>query len=115
VGALKNGGQADRELLGALPDEFHGWVDEVAARLVATVERNAAEVEHAYSQSSRTLPTRWLLAQGLRARGEELLRTPHLFARHDGKDYRPRLWDAATNPRSQFAGPRGIAPTVESA
>ncbi len=105
-------GKPVEELLTNLPDEFHGWVREVAARLLATVERNAAEVECAYSTILADLPpdhTRKdfaLLAKALPIAG-------HLFARADGKDYRRRLWlEVQPAPR---LGPNGIAPTEEAA
>ncbi len=105
-------GKPVEDLLTNLPDEFHGWVREVAARLSATVERNAAEVECAYSTILADLPpdhTRKdfaLLAKALPIAG-------HLFARADGKDYRRRLWlEVQPAPR---LGPNGIAPTEEAA
>lgn len=86
-------GKALADLLAPLPDEFHNWVREVAADLVAKVEADAAEVERAYSAILSTLPpdhTRKdfaLEAVKHRHRSE-------LFARRDGKDYRGALWKA---------------------
>lgn len=100
------------ELLAALPDEFHGWVREVAARLNATVERDAAEIEHAYSTILTDLPPDYarkdfaMIAKDHPHRGS-------LFARHDGKNYRPGLWSAIRP--SARNGPRGLAPTEEAA
>jgi RNA ligase len=105
-------GKSVGELCEALPDEFHGWVCEVAARLVATVERNAAEVETAYSAILGTLPPDFsrkdfaLIAKEHPRRGQ-------LFARLNGKDYRPSLWDEA-RPEPRI-GPRGNVPTEEAA
>lgn len=85
-------GKPVADLLAPLPDEFHGWAGEVAARLLATVESNAAEVESAYSTILASLPpapTRKdfaLLAKDHPRRGQ-------LFNRHDGKEYRRSLWD----------------------
>lgn len=96
-------GKPVADLCAVLPDEFHGWVDEVAARLVATVERHAAEVETAYSTILATLPpdfTRKDFALAAKASSH----APYLFMRHDGKDFRPRLWDAAQP--SARVGPR---------
>lgn len=105
-------GKETDELLTVLPDEFHDWVREVAARLHATVERDAAEVEQAYSMILAALPPDYtrkdfaLIAKEHAQRGQ-------LFARHDGKDYRPALWSAARP--SARTGPRGLAPSEATA
>jgi len=100
------------ELLTALPDEFHGWVGEVAARLLATVEDSAAEVERAYSTILADLPPE-PTRKDFALRAKEHPRRGQLFARHDGKDYRPALWEEVyPSPR---VGPRGALPTEDAA
>lgn len=105
-------GKPVAELCAALPDEFQGWVCEVAGRLTATVESGASEVETAYSAILASLPpdhTRKDFA---------LIATQHprkaqLFARLSGKDYRRSLFDECyPSPR---VGPRGLVPTEEAA
>lgn len=100
------------ELLDALPDEFHEWVGEVAARLLATVEADASEVERAYSTILANLPAGYTRKDFALVAKEHPQRAA-LFQRHDGKEYRGGLWDAAKpSPRM---GPRGIAPTEATA
>lgn len=105
-------GKPVADLLAPLPDEFHEWAGGVAARLLATVESAAAEVEHAYSTILTSLPpspTRKdfaLIAKEHPRRGQ-------LFLRHDGKDYRRSLWAEAYPAGLQ--GPRGLAPTEATA
>lgn len=100
------------ELLAPLPDEFHGWVGEVAARLQATVEIGAAEVEHAYSTILATLPEN-PTRKDFALAAIQNPRKHNLFARHDGKDYRRALWDECyPQPR---IGPRGLTPDEATA
>ncbi len=113
------------ELLAGLPDEFHEWVGGVAARLLATVEGNAAEVEDAYStiltNLVRALREPLDIPDGVPrfARKEfALLAVNHplkslLFMRYDGKDYRPALWKELRP--SGRSGPRGLVHSEETA
>lgn len=94
------------ELLANLPDEFHGWVGEVAARLQATVKESAAEVEQAYSTILATLPPDHS-RKDFALLAKQHARAPHLFARLTGKDYHRLLWDEC------YPAPR-IAPRVFS-
>lgn len=86
-------GKALDELIAPLPDEFHDWVREVAADLLAKVEADAAEVERAYSMIHAHLPE-------ISTRKEfalEAVKHPlkwALFAKRDGKDWRSGLWKA---------------------
>ncbi len=100
------------ELLAALPDEFHGWVSEVAARLLATVENDAAEVERAYSMILGTLPAD-ASRKDFALKAKEHDRRGELFLRHDGRDYSRALWDRC-RPEPRL-GPRGLTPTAEAA
>lgn len=85
-------GKDERELLEALPDEFHGWVGEVAMRLRGEVERTIAEVETAYSTILAALPvghTRKELAS-------QVVPSPYraeLFLKADGRDYTANVWE----------------------
>lgn len=85
-------GKPLEELLTALPDEFHGWVGEVAARLVASVEGGCREVEMAYSAILAALPPDHS-RKDFALMAKEHARSAHLFARLSGKDYRRLLWD----------------------
>ena len=84
-------GKPVADLLAPLPDEFHEWAGEVAARLLATVESNAAEVERAYSAILASLPPNYT-RKDYAMMAKDHARRVQLFARHDGKDYRPSLW-----------------------
>lgn len=100
------------ELLEPLPDEFHGWVGDVAARLTATVETQAAEIERAYSTIVTGLPV------GFTRKDFALHAVKHpfkwaLFARLDGRDYLPDLWKAA-KPEA-MRGPRGLVVSEDTA
>lgn len=100
------------ELLAALPDEFHGWTGDVAARLLATVESGAAEVERAYSAIVASLPA------GFTRKDFAMQAVPHplkwaLFHRLDGKDFRPGLWDTCYP--EGLRGPRGLVPSEDVA
>ena len=105
-------GQPIEVLLEKLPDEFQGWAREVAARLTARVDDDAAEIEQAYSTILGALPP------GHSRKDFALVATTTpfasaLFARRDGKDYRTGLWKAI-RPEGRL-GPRGLAPAEETA
>lgn len=105
-------GKPIAELLAALPDEFHAWTGEVAARLLATVETGAAEVERAYSTILASLPADFT------RKDFALHAVPHpfkwaLFHRLDGKDFRPGLWDTCYPAGN--CGPRGLVPSEDTA
>ncbi|OJF15053.1 RNA ligase [Couchioplanes caeruleus] len=90
---LASGGDLDA-LTAPLPDEFHAWVREVAAELVAAVEETAAQVEKEFAAIVGDLPDGW----GRREFAAQAVRSAHrgaLFLRLDGKDYRPGLWQLA--------------------
>jgi RNA ligase len=105
-------GNSAHALLDALPDEFHGWVGEVAARLLATVDTAAADVERAYSAILADLAPTFTRKEFALLAKEHPRRT-QLFARHDGKDYRRSLWEEAFPPPD--IGPRGAVPSEETA
>ena len=92
------------ELLEPLPDEFHEWTGEVAARLTATVDGNAAEVERAYSTILAGLPDGYT-RKDFALQAARLPIRAALFKRHDGKDYRALLWDEVRP--EPFLTPRG--------
>lgn len=102
---LRMGGQLDA-LLQPLPEEFHDWTRDVATRLTDGVDASAECVESAFASIVSRLPAGYTRKDF----ALEALKTPwraHLFARVDGKDYRPMLWDAA-KPEA-FRGPRTVS------
>ncbi len=108
---MRDGGTVEG-LLDDLPDEFHAWVREVAADLVAWVEDGAAEIEHVYSTILAALPpdhTR----KDFALKAKEHRSPGGLFARHDGKDYRPQLWKRVRPAGAR--GPRGVEHTEDVA
>lgn len=100
------------ELLESLPDEFHEWVRDVAARLTATVESQAAEVEHAYSTIVADLPTGFSRKDFALVAVKNPLKWA-LFAKLDGKAYVPDLWK--NSKPAALRGPHGIAPSEDTA
>ncbi len=84
----------------------------MAGRLTATVEASAREVESAYSTILAALPdphTR----KDFALVAKDHPRRAQLFARLDGKNYTRQLWEEVyPSPRN---GPRGIAPSEETA
>lgn len=106
------GGKPLLELIEKLPDEFHGWVGQVAARLVSAVALTSAEVESVYDAITMNLPEGHSRKEFAMV-AKEHPRRAELFARRDGKDYRRHLWDEVRpGPR---LGPRGLAPSEETA
>jgi len=81
-------------LVESMPDEFHGWVRDVAEALTAQVAAGVARVDAAFSEIVSELPAGW-------TRKEFALRAvTHadrglLFLRLDGKDPTPLLWQQA--------------------
>jgi RNA ligase len=86
-------GKALGELLNPLPDEFHRWVREVAADLVAQVEADAAEVERAHSAILATLSPGYTRKDFAAHAVAHPLKWA-LFNRLNGKSYREGLWKA---------------------
>lgn len=89
-----------------LPDEFHGWARAVAADLHAEVESGLAEVERVYQEIVARLP------EGFSRKDFALVAARHelrgyLFARLDGKDIRPALWQAVKPEAGGVAGRSG--------
>jgi putative RNA ligase len=77
-----------------LPDEFHGWARAVAASLHARVEAGVADVERVFQAIVAGLGQRHSRKDFALVAAKHDLRG-HLFARLDGKDLRPALWQAA--------------------
>jgi putative RNA ligase len=74
-----------------LPDEFHGWIKEVATRLRSEVEAIEAQVREAFETIVSGLP------EGYSRKDFALIAAKHglrgyLFAHLDGKDYREAMW-----------------------
>ncbi|MBV1848866.1 RNA ligase [Catellatospora tritici] len=74
-----------------LPDEFHGWITSVADRLRTEMRTRSARIEQTYEQIRAGLPEGWTRKDFALVAGRHELRG-YLFARLDGKDYRPALW-----------------------
>jgi RNA ligase len=99
---LAHGGDLDA-LLEPLPDEFHVWARGIAADLTAEVGARTAAVEAAYDEMVAALPDGW----GRKEFALAAVRSPHrgeLFARLDGHDYRPGLWQRVRPAGDQRAG-----------
>lgn len=82
------------ELLQPIPEEFHDWVNDVAAGLLTRIDSEERAIERAYRDVLAELPadhTRKDFA--LRALASDWKHA--LFAKLDGKDYRPTLWKNA--------------------
>lgn len=88
--ALCSGATID-QIAAPLPDEFHGWVADVAARLHAEVDALDTRIAGTFAEIMGGLPAGFsrkdfaLIAARHELRG-------YLFARLDGKDYRDALW-----------------------
>lgn len=86
-------GQPMETLYDALPDEFHGWVRGIASALTAKTEALAAAIELTYTEIVLTLPSDF----SRKDFALQAVKSPHraaLFARLDGKDYWPMVWEA---------------------
>ena len=90
------------DLIMPLPDEFHTWVLEVAHELNRTVDRRENELRLAFHDVIADLPHVRFVTGDKRAAKKEfaLVAKDHpdawaLFALYDGKDIRPKLWEAA--------------------
>lgn len=90
------------DLIMPLPDEFHAWVREVAHDLNRLVDRRENELQLAFHDVMAKLPHVRFVTGDKRAAKKEfaLIAKEHtdawaLFAQFDGKDIRPKLWEAA--------------------
>jgi RNA ligase len=90
---LAAGGTLDK-LVEELPDEFHGWVADVAAALRDEVAARSAEIESAYEAIVAGLPSGWGRKEFALVAARHELRGP-LFNRLDDRDYQPYLWQRA--------------------
>ena len=108
---LRDGGTVEG-LLDDLPDEFHVWVREVATNLVARVRAGVAEIEHAYSTILAVLPSDHT-RKDFALKAKETGHAFGLFARLDGRDYRPQLWKRVRPAGAR--GPRGVEHTEDVA
>ena len=79
-------------LLEALPDEFHGWVGEVAERLTGAVVTLAGEVERTYSTILADLPEGWT-RKDYAMRAVKSPERAALFLKLDGRSYAHDLWE----------------------
>lgn len=80
-----------RELIEPIPDEFHEWVQRVAADLLTRIDREEKAIEQAYQGVLAELPAEHTRKDfALRACASEWKNG--IFAQLDGKNYRPTLW-----------------------
>jgi RNA ligase len=86
-------GTSVAEICEPLPDEFHAWARSVAERLAAGVEDGVERVETAYREILAGLPDGFSRKDFALVAARHELRG-YLFARLDGKDLRPALWQA---------------------
>lgn len=108
---LKDGGVLS-DLLESLPDEFHEWTADVAARLTIMVNDQAAEIEQTYADTLAALPHNFSRKDFALAVAADPMRWA-LFSRLDGKDYRPKLWHGV-RPEGR-RGPNGLAFSEDTA
>lgn len=100
------------ELLAPLPDEFHEWVRDVAEKLHTRVDVQAADIEMTFAEVMRDLAEDHTRKDFALAIKDHPLKWA-LFARLDGKDYRPELWRNA-KPEA-FQTPRGLVFSEDTA
>lgn len=82
------------ELLEPIPEEFHEWVEMVAAGLLNRIATDERAIEKVYQDILAELPADYTRKDfALRAVQSEW--KAGLFARIDGKDFRPTLWKNA--------------------
>jgi RNA ligase len=87
---LAGGGEL-ADLMAGIPDEFHGFVRDVAATLVAAVEAAATDIEAEYQSIVDSLPEGWT-RKDFALRAASRPERAGLFLRLDTRDYRPLLW-----------------------
>ncbi|WP_027343617.1 RNA ligase [Hamadaea tsunoensis] len=85
------------DICAPLPDEFHGWAREVAARFEREIADRLAEVERTFTSIVASLP------EGHSRKDFALTAARHdlrglLFARLDGHDLRPAIWQQIKPP-----------------
>lgn len=84
-------GDCTADIARDLPDEFHGWVRDVAESLTAEVASRAAAIESSFSSLVASLPPGWTRRDFALAAASDPQRGA-LFLRLDGKDGRKLLW-----------------------
>jgi RNA ligase len=105
------------ELITPLPDEFHGWVRDVARDLIAGVDREQVRLEAEFERLRGLMPEGWIGSEkagravfaGVAARHRD---SWAMFALLDGKDIRPKLLHAA---KPDAVTPSGRSFTEENA
>lgn len=108
-----------QEILEPLPDEFHDWVREVAARLASDVRRAGDEIAADYRRILGCLDALDCQPHDPKFRktfAGFATKTPHawaLFSKLDGKPIEPKLWDQA-KPEA-FLTPSGRTYTEDAA
>lgn len=99
------------DLIAPLPDEFHGWVRDIAADIEERVTATAGDVEAVYEATLASLAPGWGRKEYALAVKDHELRSS-LFMRLDGRDYMPLLW-RQVEPRGDVRPSN--APTAEAA
>lgn len=100
------------DLLDPIPDEFHEWVQRVAHDLQARIESEETAIEIAYQEALAELPREHTRKDfAMRIIGHRWMHG--IFARLDGKDYRPTLWRNA-KPEARRT-PTGVVRTEDAA
>jgi RNA ligase len=84
-------GQSIASICEPLPDEFHGWAQDVAARLQQEVDDVVVRVEKVFQAIVGGLGERYSRKDFALIAAKHELRG-YLFARLDGKDLRPAIW-----------------------
>jgi len=84
-------GQTVARLCEPLPDEFHAWTRGVASRLHDAVEEMLKQVEAVFQEIVAGLPDNYSRKDFALVAARHELRG-HLFARLDGRDLRPAIW-----------------------
>lgn len=78
-------GKTVGDLCATLPDEFHGWVEDLAAEIYAEQDSILAQALYAYTRRPDGLASRAEFAAYAKQQGEL---TPYLFMLFDGQDER---------------------------
>lgn len=84
-------GKTVADICASLPDEFHQWVKDLAARLIDQADELLYDTEQFHEKTLAQLPEGWQRKDYAVAVAHSTLR-PWLFNLLDGKDPRPSIW-----------------------
>jgi putative RNA ligase len=102
--ALASGATVE-QVAAPLPDEFHGWVRQIAARLHTGIADLEHEIEATFQEIIGNLEDGWSRKDFALVAARHALRG-YLFARLDGKPYREALWQHVKPPADET--PHGL-------